>query len=175
MGAIKSQITSVSIVCGTICSGADQRKHQSSASLAFQCEGKSPVWFPRTKGQQRGTYFNLMTSSCGDNALASGGFPSQRASNMESVSMPWCLIDLISFITHYHLPLFQGLYSLNGRTSYRKISWSPEATKFRFRLFQSHWNLTGTSCQISERYDHYSIQSRGFETSRDLAVRRPPA
>ena len=27
-------------------------------------------------------------------------------------------------------------------------------------------------CQISERYNHYNIQSRGFETSRDLAVRR---
>ena len=35
MRAIASQITSVSIVCSTICSDADQRKHQSSASLAF--------------------------------------------------------------------------------------------------------------------------------------------
>ena len=30
-----SQITGVSIVYSTVCSGADQRKHQSSASLAF--------------------------------------------------------------------------------------------------------------------------------------------
>ena len=30
-----SQITNVSIVHLTVCSGADQRKHQSSASLAF--------------------------------------------------------------------------------------------------------------------------------------------
>ena len=35
MGAMASQITGVSIVCLTVCSGADQRKHQSSASLAF--------------------------------------------------------------------------------------------------------------------------------------------
>ena len=35
MSAMVSQITSVSIVCSTVCSGADQRKHQSSASLAF--------------------------------------------------------------------------------------------------------------------------------------------
>ena len=28
------------------------------------------------------------------------------------------------------------------------------------------------ACQISERYDHCIIQSRGFETSRELAVRR---
>ena len=35
MSAMGSQIASVSIVCSTVCSGADQRKHQSSASLAF--------------------------------------------------------------------------------------------------------------------------------------------
>ena len=35
MGAIASQITGVSIVFSTVCSGADQRKHQSSASLVF--------------------------------------------------------------------------------------------------------------------------------------------
>ena len=35
MNAMASQITSVSIVCLTVYSGADQRKHQSSASLAF--------------------------------------------------------------------------------------------------------------------------------------------
>ena len=35
MSAMASQITSVSIVLSTVCSGADQRKHQSSVSLAF--------------------------------------------------------------------------------------------------------------------------------------------
>ena len=35
MSAMASQITIVSFVCSTVCSGADQRKHQSSASLAF--------------------------------------------------------------------------------------------------------------------------------------------
>ena len=35
MGAIASQITSVSIVYSTFCPGADQRKHQSSVSLAL--------------------------------------------------------------------------------------------------------------------------------------------
>ena len=35
MNMMASQITSVSIVYSTVCSGADQRKHQSSASLAF--------------------------------------------------------------------------------------------------------------------------------------------
>ena len=35
MSAMACQITGVSVVCSTVCSGADQRKHQSSASLAF--------------------------------------------------------------------------------------------------------------------------------------------
>ena len=35
MGAMASQITSLTIVYSTVCSDADQIKHQSSASLAF--------------------------------------------------------------------------------------------------------------------------------------------
>ena len=35
ISVMASQITSVSFVCPSICSGADQRKHQSSASLTF--------------------------------------------------------------------------------------------------------------------------------------------
>ena len=35
MGAVSSQITSLTIVYSTVYSDADQRKHQSSASLAF--------------------------------------------------------------------------------------------------------------------------------------------
>ena len=38
MGAMASQITGVSIVYSTVCSGADQTKHQSSGSLVF-CGG----------------------------------------------------------------------------------------------------------------------------------------
>ena len=35
MSVIASQITGIAIVYSTVCSGTDQRKHQSSASLAF--------------------------------------------------------------------------------------------------------------------------------------------
>ena len=43
MGAIASQITSLTIVYSTVYSDADQRKHQSSASLAFVREFTGPV------------------------------------------------------------------------------------------------------------------------------------
>ena len=60
MGATASQITSLAIVYSSVYSGADQRKHKSSASLAFV--GNSPV---------------------------TGEFPTQRVSNAENVSIWW--------------------------------------------------------------------------------------
>ena len=57
--------------------------------------------------------------------------------------------------------IHQGFYSLRGRRYYHKIWRSFEAARFGFILFQSHWNLTGTSAaalprclSISERYSH---------------------
>ena len=49
MSALASQITGVSIVCSTVGPGADQRKHQSSASLVAQkasnAENVSGIWW----------------------------------------------------------------------------------------------------------------------------------
>ena len=59
MSAMVSQIIGVSMVCSTVCSGADQ--HQ-SAGVTGLCEGNSPV---------------------------TGEFPSQRASNAEKLSIWW--------------------------------------------------------------------------------------
>ena len=64
MTTIASQITSLTVVYSVVYSGADQRKHQSSASLAFVRGIHRDRWIPRTKGQLRGKCFHLMTSSC---------------------------------------------------------------------------------------------------------------
>ena len=58
MGAMASQIASLAIVYSSVYSDADQRKHQSSASLAFVRE-----------------------------FIGTGEFPAQRASNAENVSI----------------------------------------------------------------------------------------
>ena len=58
-----SQITGITIVYSTVFSGADQRKHKCSASLAFVREFSGDRWIPCTKGRQRGKCFHLMTSS----------------------------------------------------------------------------------------------------------------
>ena len=64
MSTMASQITSLTIVYSTVYSGADQRKHQSSASLVFvrgshRCPVNSPLKGPVTRKM-----FHLMTSSC---------------------------------------------------------------------------------------------------------------
>ena len=61
MGAMASQITCLTIVYSNVYSGADQRKHQSSASLAF------------VRGIHRWPVI----------------FPAQMASNAENVSIWW--------------------------------------------------------------------------------------
>ena len=70
INAMASQITGISIVCTIVGTGPDQRKHQSSASLAF-CAGNSPV---------------------------TGEFPTQKASNVENISICWRYHAL----HHYH-------------------------------------------------------------------------
>ena len=81
MITMASQITSLTIVYSTVYSDADQRKHQSSASLAF-------VW-----GIHR-----------------TGEFPAQRASNAENVSIWWRHHDNI-WVQLLPIPYFWNLQS----------------------------------------------------------------
>ena len=64
MGAMASQITSITIVYSAIYSGANQRK-KIKAPRDWPLCGKftSDRWIPRTNGQWRGKCIHLMTSS----------------------------------------------------------------------------------------------------------------
>ena len=73
MNVMSSQITGISIVCWTVCSGAVQRKHQTPRRWPLWGESTGDRWVPLTKGQRRGNCFHLMTSS-------------RRASNAERIS-----------------------------------------------------------------------------------------
>ena len=68
MDATASQTTSLTIVYSTFYSGADERKHQSSASLALICVGDSPVI---------------------------GEFPAQMTNNAENASICWVIIHIV--------------------------------------------------------------------------------
>ena len=71
MSMMASQITSLMIVYSTVSSSVDQRKHQSSASLAFV---QRIYWWPVNsphKGPVTRKIFHLMTSSCDTKVLIS--------------------------------------------------------------------------------------------------------
>ena len=79
MSAMVSQITSASIVYSTVCSGADQRKHQNSASLAFVRGIHQWPVNSSHKGSVTRKCFHLMTSSwlqIADLDLLTLGYPS---------------------------------------------------------------------------------------------------
>ena len=59
-----NDIINLRIIYSTLYSGSDQRKHQSSASLAFVRGIHHDQWIPPTRGQKFGKCFHLMTSSC---------------------------------------------------------------------------------------------------------------
>ena len=122
--------------------------------------------------------FSALLAFCKRNSPAIGGFPYTKASDAElwcfiwsapeqtieqRIETPviwdaiaiimtslWCIINTHSKIFRIK-PWYQGLYSLSGKTSYRKISWSLEAAGFGFKLFQSLWNLAGTSAELLPR------------------------
>ena len=73
----------------------------------------------------------------------------------------------------------QGPVSISEKTSYYRISQNLEAVRFLFRIasrseiWQPHrHHCCRCACQISKRCDNLNYQSRGFETSRDLTIRR---
>ena len=86
MAAVASQITSLTFAYSTVDSYADQRKHQSPASLAFVCVGNSP---------------------------GTGEFSAQMASNAENISIWWryhenlCIITISHWV--YSLDIYDAL------------------------------------------------------------------
>ena len=74
MSTMTSHITGVSIVYSAVCSGADQRKQQSSVLVAL-CVENAAIWWRHCL--------------CGGNSPATGEFPAQRASYAENVSIWW--------------------------------------------------------------------------------------
>ena len=71
-----------------------------------------------------------------------------------------------------------GIYSMSGKTSYRRISWSLEAVRLTV-IITILWNLTVTSAALlptclsnSRAIGNAEPGSRGSEISPDLPVRR---
>ena len=90
MSAMAFQVTGVSIVCSTVCSGTDHRKHQGSVSLAFvgRTPHKGPItrkMFPLNDAIMFDSWwrhqmetFSALLPLCEGNSPVTGEFPSQR-------------------------------------------------------------------------------------------------
>ena len=105
MTKIASQITSLTVVYSTVYWEADQRKHQSSASLAFVWGIHRDRWIPSTKGQLRGKCFHLMTSSCTES--------SQNTSHSSPVRARYGVYFVCSNCGLYFVPITAVMYAVS--------------------------------------------------------------
>ena len=156
MGSMASLITSITSVYSTIHSCADKTKRQSSALLAFvrgihRRPGNSPRKWPVTRKMFPFDDVIMYTEIIFLSALI-----------VFQLTCHWCLFLYVKLIQSLHSCMWKiligrawnhcltqfftvywqqyaslGLYSLCGRTSYHKNSWSIEAAKFVFRIVQS--------------------------------------
>ena len=145
MTTMVSQITNLAVVYSTVYLDADQRKHQSSASLAFVWGIHRDRWIPHTKGQFRGKCFHLMTSSwvckrCHNRAL------DQSAGNRKQyVFLRFKIIWCLPLVTWYKL-----IVSYTWLHAHRTQSTAPELMQGlpeRSRVCVKH-NLTNPSLSI---------------------------
>ena len=121
MTTIASQITSLTVVYSIVYSDADERKHQSSASLAFVWGIHRDRWIPRTKGQLRGKCFHLMTSSCWywtsnqwwPSLLMHTSFTNPMLKKSRKVKSPkgMTLLDLVSLFFVVFIVICRGRFS----------------------------------------------------------------
>ena len=143
MGAIESQITSLTIVYSTVYSDPDQRKHQSSASLAFvRGIHRGPVNSPHKWSVTR-KMIHLMTSSC---RTASTQFNSiyicrVRSRAKERIQILFCSVDV--YVDKAMLPprsrshglvtTFQHMKKLDELTAKMCSHVSPLYTQYSYR------------------------------------------
>ena len=166
MSPMASQMTGVPIVYSTVCSGANQRKHQNSSPLAFlRGIHRSPVNSP------------------------------QRDSNAENVFLWWSHHVNMTVNLTSMFPAERNRIGMTRWTPRLLVSWAPSQyqkrrlfvrsrkvskprdwyfkSSYRFEIWQAHrQHGCRSACQISERSDNSKYKSRGFETLRDLTKRR---
>ena len=158
MTTMASQITSFTVVYSIVYSGVDQRKHQSSASLAFVRGIHRDRWIPRTNDQLRGKCFHLMTSSCEVWNEVTYPFP-----NFNGTVEVWEWIS--NFIPHI-IMIIGMLIRINKRDSWTAGSLIPTVTEitrivhwYGVKFIHLHWNghviLTKLSSLVTPKISNF--------------------
>ena len=152
MDAIASQITCLTIVYSIVYSDADQRKHQSSASLAFVRGIHRDRWIPRTNGQLRGKCFHLMTSSWIITLVLFALWFHLFALHWK----PWVVSEISLFFSHWvthvqHNVVITVLQSKWGKQRDRSIS------QIQWYTWQINHNVTEICAHFCYKMAHYGI------------------
>ena len=165
MRPMASQITSLVIVYSSVYSGADQRKYQNSASLAFM-RGihRWPVNFPHEGSSTRKTFpldYVIMISPVG------------------ALSHYWFCVwtDHVSWCFHAEMETANMVppYSLIGGSSLHHVLRYIEAKRFTFKFFAS-LSLVQHSCHSCRDASQMSVHWIGInvyrynERSRNLVI-----
>ena len=133
MSAMVSQITCVSIIWSIICSGADERKHPSSASLAFVREihwwpMDSPHKGPVTRKMY--PFGNVIMVLFQIWWILKYGFSWRIFVNLENAAE---MVSPVTFITVVELLLNFYYYGVMCKISKRITNWAIKYGKTRFR------------------------------------------
>ena len=153
ISAVSSEITGVSIVCPAVCSGADQRKDQCSASLDFM-RGiyRSPVDSPK-KGPVTRKYFHLMTSSWitmehGVEPLARWGRGSLVIYTHRSLFISWW---------RHQMETFSALLALCAGNSTHKGQWHGALKFSLICTWINGWVNNGEAGDLRRHRTHYHV------------------
>ena len=161
MSAMTSRITSLTIVYSSVYSGADQRKHQSSASLAF-VRGIHRWWPVNSphKGPVTRKMFHLLTSSY---STVTSRPPGQMYECQGAVSLTFCELPKI-LSRKYTTPEITFMV----RISIWKFVRVPKA---RLWAYVQSFSLKFSSQVLFMQYTNFE---RIFWRARETLVKQPP-
>ena len=168
MGAIASQITSLTIICSTVYSGADQRKHQSSASLAFvwgihlwlmNSPYKGPVTrkmfpFDDIIMKRRSRKCRLSKFSCENDRFNTGYLDGDDGWPPQIGLKSWCRHQMESFSTL--LALCAGNSPVTGEFSSQRPVARSFDIYFDLRL-NYNWANNGNTGDLGRHRAHYDV------------------
>ena len=139
MRAMASQITTVSIVYPTVCSGAD-KNIKTLRHWPLWGEFTGDRWIPFTKGQQGGKCFHLMTSSCETKQeyLTSQLHVAVSHANVGHLILSQCDNNQ----RQSYVPWYYESYSLTGIWPYKYIL-----------IIESNWQLSKNKCAVFVQQD----------------------
>ena len=135
MGTIASQITSLAIVYSAFYSGADQRKHQSSASLAVRGIHQGPVNSPQKWSVARKMFpFDdvIMVTKSIDQYVWNRNPPGNNLFNQRSFS--WTFLSVVLSRWLCLLSIYRSPHSIRPRKiTWHEITWTCNIKHVHFR------------------------------------------